>query len=90
MQLTQLDIQNFRGIENLSLQLDNLCVLIGENNSGKSTILDAIRICMTRSLARKANVFDEYDYHLKDAAALKSLEIWNAGRSFCFSLVSSC
>lgn len=69
MQLTQLDIQNFRGIEELSVPLDDLCVLIGENNAGKSTILDAIRICLTRSLARRANVFDEYDYHLPSATA---------------------
>ena len=69
MQLTQLDIRNFRGIEELSLPLDDLCVLIGENNAGKSTILDAIRICLTRSLARRGTVFDEYDYHLPSATA---------------------
>lgn len=69
MQLTRLDIKNFRGIEELSLPLDDLCVFIGENNAGKSTILDAIRICLTRSLARRGAVFDEYDYHLPDATA---------------------
>ena len=69
MQVTHLDIKNFRGIEELSLPLDDLCVLIGENNAGKSTILDAIRICLTRSLARRGAVFDEYDYHLPTATA---------------------
>ena len=62
MFLSQIDIKNFRGIEELSLPLDDLCVLIGENNSGKSTILDALRICLTRSLARRGSVFEEYDY----------------------------
>lgn len=69
MLLTQLEIRNFRGIEELTLPLDDLCVLIGENNSGKSTVLDALRICLTRSLARRARVFEEYDYHLPDPAS---------------------
>lgn len=69
MLLTQVDIKNFRGIEELSLPLDDLCVLIGENNSGKSSILDAIRLCLTRSLTRRAVIFEEYDYHLVNADA---------------------
>ncbi len=69
MFLTKIDIKNFRGIEEISISLDDLCVLIGENNAGKSSILDAIRICLTRSLTRRGAVFDEYDYHLKDASS---------------------
>ncbi len=69
MQLTQLNIKNFRGIEELSFSLDNICVLIGENNAGKSTILDAIRICLTRTLTRRGAVFDEYDYYLPNATS---------------------
>ena len=69
MQLTEIRIENFRGIEDLTLPLDELCVLVGENNSGKSSILDAIKLCLTRSLTRKAAVFEEYDYHLVNASA---------------------
>ena len=70
MFLTKLEIRNFRGIEELTLQLDDLCVLIGENNSGKSTILDALRICLgRRPIMRRAAVFEEYDYHLTDSAS---------------------
>lgn len=69
MFLKQIDIKNFRGIEALSLPLDDICVLIGENNAGKSSVLDALRICLTRSLTRRGNVFEEYDYHLADAKA---------------------
>lgn len=69
MFLKQLDIKNFRGIEELSLPLEDLCVLIGENNAGKSSVLDALRLCLTRSLTRKAAVFEEYDYHLADSSA---------------------
>ena len=69
MLLTQIDIKNFRGIEELSLPLDDLCVLIGENNAGKSTILDAVRLCLTRSLTRRGATFEEYDYHLESSKA---------------------
>ena len=69
MLLTQIDIKYFRGIEELSLPLDNLFVLIGDNNVGKSTILDALRLCLTRSLTRRGTVFEEYDYHLESSKA---------------------
>ena len=69
MFLKQLEIKNFRGIKELALPLDDICVLIGENNSGKSSILDALRICLTRPLTRRSTVFEEYDYHLADSAA---------------------
>lgn len=52
MFLQQIDIVNFRGIRQLSLTLDETTVLIGENNTAKSTILDALQICLSRSLTR--------------------------------------
>ena len=69
MQLTEIIIKNFRGIEHLTIDLDELCVLIGENNAGKSTVLDAVKIALTRSLSRTGSAFSMYDYHLpnKDA-----------------------
>ena len=67
--LKTLKIENFRGIRRLELELDDVCVLIGENNAGKSTVLDALRICLTRSFTRKSAVFDEYDYFLNGPTA---------------------
>ncbi len=69
MRLIEIKIENFRGIRFLNLQLDNLTVLIGENNSGKSTILEAIRLVLTRVL-RRAGQFTEYDFHLVDETAI--------------------
>lgn len=48
----------------MTVNLDDVCVLIGENNIGKSTVLDAVRICLTRSFSRRSAVFEEYDYHM--------------------------
>jgi len=36
---------------------------VGENNTGKTALLDALRIILTRSSARGIP-FDEYDYHM--------------------------
>ena len=44
--LKQLQINNFRGIKDLKLSFTKgLNILIGENNSGKSSIIDVLRIC---------------------------------------------
>ena len=70
MKLAEITIENFRGIRSLHLPLDGLTVLIGENNTGKSTVLEAIRLVLTRGFGvRRDGRFTEYDFHLKDASA---------------------
>ncbi len=70
MKLIDINIQNFRGIRSLHLPLDDLTVLIGENNTGKSTVLEALRLVLTRGFGvRHDGRFTEYDFHLKDSAA---------------------
>ncbi|MBS0184200.1 MAG: DUF2813 domain-containing protein [Nitrospira sp.] len=64
MILKALCIENFRGIAKLTLELDRTTVLIGENNSGKSSVLEALHTCMNRGLGRRATPFSEYDFHL--------------------------
>lgn len=64
MIIRQLDIENFRGIKNLSLQLDETTVIFGSNNTGKSTIMAAIHSVLNRAFGRKGGIFSEYDYHL--------------------------
>ena len=74
MIVDEIEINNFRGIRNLSLKLDETTVLIGENNTGKSTILAALESCLSRSLTRRGGAFSEYDYHLpeKDSQPMDS------------------
>lgn len=48
MFLEKFRIQNFRGISDLTLTFNNgLNIIIGENNSGKTRIIDALRICLS-------------------------------------------
>lgn len=66
MRITRLLIQNFRSIKSLDLELSDTTVLIGQNNSGKTAILDAIRIALTRRWGQRGTGFTEYDVHLAD------------------------
>ena len=66
MKLTTVEVRNFRCIKELTVDLDETTVLIGENNSGKTAFLEAIRICLERLRGRGRGPFNEYDYHLFD------------------------
>ena len=69
MKLVRLLIQNYRGITNLTLNLDQTTVLIGENNTGKTSVLESLHACMSRGLTRRATPFSEYDFHLSNSAS---------------------
>lgn len=43
MKIQQITIHNFRGIQEQTLNLENYSLLLGANNAGKSTVVDAIR-----------------------------------------------
>lgn len=48
MYIKELEIKNYRSIKDLKLTFNKgLNILIGENNSGKSAIIDALRICLS-------------------------------------------
>ena len=64
MRLSKLRIENYRGIEDVEIEFEKTTVLIGDNNAGKSSILDALSTCMTRTLSRRAMPFTEFDFHL--------------------------
>ena len=69
MRITKLHIKNFRGIKDLTVNLDETTVLIGENNTGKSTILAALDVCLQRNLNRQGREFSQYDYHLSERSS---------------------
>ena len=69
MRITELQIRNFRGIRSLNLQLGPVTVLIGENNSGKTSVLDALKLCLRDLGPRRHTVFDAMDFHLPNRSA---------------------
>jgi putative ATP-dependent endonuclease of OLD family len=70
MLLTRLQIENFRGIKSLDLTLGETTVLIGENNSGKTTVLHALRACLQHLRGSgRASVFEDFDFHFDGASS---------------------
>jgi putative ATP-dependent endonuclease of the OLD family len=69
MKLRRIQIANFRGIANLDLAVGDTTVLIGENNTGKTAILDALRFALREVRSRRGCAFDSYDFHLASPTA---------------------
>src|ERR1700761_8537244 len=63
MQITKVRIRNFRSILDLTLELDASTVFIGTNGAGKSAIVDAIRIALSRRWGQRGTGFTELDVH---------------------------
>ncbi|MQM32470.1 MAG: hypothetical protein CRU78_19065 [Candidatus Accumulibacter phosphatis] len=64
MKLRRLEIENFRGITKLDLGIGDTTVLIGENNTGKTAVLDALKFALRSVKTRRGCSFEEYDFHL--------------------------
>ncbi|MBP1908570.1 ATP-dependent nuclease [Methanolobus bombayensis] len=64
MFLTNVQIENFRGITSLEIELNHdITVLIWENNSGKTSVLEALRIGMNLIKSDRVFNFSEYDFY---------------------------
>ena len=61
MFLKSVIIENFRCLKKVELQLNKTTVFIGENNSGKTACLEAIKTILGRMSTTAA--FEEYDYY---------------------------
>lgn len=66
MRISRLRIENFRSIRHLDVELGDTTVFIGPNNAGKTAILDALRIVLTRRWGQRGTGFTEHDVHLPD------------------------
>jgi len=62
MKIRKLTIENFRGIKNADIIFDGHTVLIGDNNAGKSTILEAIDLVLGPDRLGRLPVIDEHDF----------------------------
>ena len=69
MRVTRIKIENFRSIRHLTVDLGDTTVFVGPNNAGKTAILDALRIVLTRRWGQRGSGFNEYDIHLVDDKA---------------------
>ena len=62
MRLQQFRVKNYKSIkEEIEIYIDDIVVLIGPNNSGKSTILDAYEKFASLGSSRNLTVHDFYN-----------------------------
>ena len=72
MQVALLQIENFRGIKTGRVQFRDHAVLIGPNNSGKTTIIEALALVLGRD--RLIRNLTEHDFFGSDPQADSKIE----------------
>lgn len=65
MFLKEIRIKNFRSLKQLVVPLSKNTILIGENNSGKTAFLDAIKLGLGK-VNKRVSPFSEYDYFVNN------------------------
>ena len=68
MFLSKIEVKNFRCLNDIKIDLDNSTIFIGENNSGKTALLDLIRNILGR--VTQTAFFNEYDYYLDESNSI--------------------
>ena len=80
MHISRIVIENFRCIRALDVRLNPTTVIIGENNAGKSTLLDAIKLALGRRWGRSGQTgFNEYDFPMGPSGESKPdilIKLW--------------
>lgn len=66
MRIAKVIIKNFRGIKNGEILFPNHGVLVGDNNTGKSTILEAIDLVLGPDRMKRSPIIDEHDFYAGD------------------------
>lgn len=62
MRISKLSIKNFRGLASAELVFPSHAVLIGDNNTGKSTVLEALDLVLGPDRAHRMPPVDEHDF----------------------------
>ena len=63
MRVSRIKIQNFRGIKSAEILLPDHVILVGDNNTGKSTLLEAIDLVLGPDRVSRQSVIDEHDFY---------------------------
>ncbi|MBK7357292.1 AAA family ATPase [Propionivibrio sp.] len=63
MRIAKLKVQNFRGIKQGQLLIPSHAVLVGDNNIGKSSLLEAVDLVLGPERLARRPVIDEHDFY---------------------------
>lgn len=58
MKLSKLHVVNYRGLRDVTIPLSSFVCITGENNSGKSTLLQALSLFLSGSALKPTDYFD--------------------------------
>jgi len=70
IQLKQLRVHGFRGLDNLEVDFEPTTVLVGTNNAGKTTLLKSLQLALSNSF----QITDD-DFHFTDAITRNKIVI---------------
>ncbi len=71
MNISSLGIRGFRNLPDVTVDFEpDFTVLVGDNNSGKTNILDALYAALRVNRTIKQGAFDLHDYHLASGTAM--------------------
>lgn len=75
--LQNIRIKNFRSLENIDLELNQINILIGQNNAGKSNLMKAVDIAFNGSrMVSEEDIYVKQGEHLsKDKSAIIDIKI---------------
>jgi len=67
MYLSMITIKNFRAIKEINMTFSKgLNVIIGRNNTGKTAIIDALRVCFAYGKQRRDIYINKEDFYIDE------------------------
>lgn len=63
MKIARIKISNFRGIKSAELLLPDHVVFVGDNNTGKSSVLEAVDLVLGPERLHRQSPIDEHDFY---------------------------
>jgi putative ATP-dependent endonuclease of OLD family len=63
VQVARIHIENFRGVKATTLDLTKHAVLLGDNNTGKTTVLEALDLVLGPDRLNRTPPVDEHDFY---------------------------
>jgi uncharacterized protein (TIGR02646 family) len=90
----RIQIKNFKSIELLDIKLTKLeyvtwLMLLGENGTGKSTILQAIALCLMDQTSRESYSYKNASSYLKEGTQEGYVRVWLSGTIEPFEIIFS-
>lgn len=75
MKIARISIENFRSIKKLDYRPEDINLIIGGNNSGKTTIFKALDFCLNPYIPWYRESFTEFDFHKRETETPIAIEL---------------